>query len=168
MRGKQEGGENSPNPPEAWRGSHTARTPFTPQLWNSSCLYGCAQERLTAITAFSFFPSLPQLESHSMGNHEKGMKTSPPPPSYFLRKRNLPPALGEAMIVYFEWCAIMTVQQINVTQVCGKWWNFRVIPCKLLILSGESCNTEACSTSLTHSNLTVVLLCQNVWQPALL
>lgn len=84
------------------------------------------------------------------------------------RETHLPPALGEAMVVYVEWCAIMTVQQINVTQVCGKWWNFRVIPCKLFILSGGSCNTEACSTSLTLSNLTVVLLCQNVWQPALL
>lgn len=86
-----------------------------------------------------------------MGNHEKGMKTSPPPPSCFLRKRRLPPALGEAMIVYFEWCGIMTVEQINGTQVCGWWWNFRVIQCKLLILPEESCNTEACSTSLHTS-----------------
>ena len=124
--------------------------------------------------SLSLSPSLPLSlsrfgESHSLGNHEKGVKPSPP---YLhlplLRERHLAPARGEAVVVYFEWCAIMTVQQINATQVCGKWWNFRVIPCKLLILSGGSCNTEACSTSLTHSNLTVALLCQNVWQPALL
>lgn len=85
-----------------------------------------------------------------MGNHEKGTKTSPPPPSYFLRERHLPPALGEAMVVYFEWCAIMTVQQINVTQVCGKRWNFRVIPCKLLILSGEVA-TQRHAAHLLHT-----------------
>lgn len=41
MRGKQwgrrRGGVDSPNSPEACRGSHTAQTSFTLQLWNSSC-----------------------------------------------------------------------------------------------------------------------------------
>lgn len=127
-------------------------------------------QQLQLPLSFPLSLSLSQFgESHSMGNHEKGVKPTPPYLHLpFLRERHLAPARGEAMVVYFEWCAIMTVQQINATQVCGKWWNFRVIPCKLLILSGGSCNTEACSTSLTHSNLTVALLCQNVWQPALL
>lgn len=101
---------------------------------------------------FLSFPlSFSQLgESHSMGNREKGTKTSPPPLSYFLRKRHLLPALGEMVIVYFEWCAIMTVQQIRVTRVCGKWWNFWVIPCKLLILSGEVA-TQRHAAHLLHT-----------------
>lgn len=111
----------------------------------------CSGETDSNYSSLFLFLSLSQLgESHSMGNHEKGMKTSPPPPSYFPRKRHLPPALGETMIVYFEWCAIMTVQQINVTQVCGKWWNFRVIPCKLLILSGEVA-TQRHAAHLLHT-----------------
>lgn len=35
--GRQGGGLDSPNSPEACRGSHTAQTSFTLQLWNSSC-----------------------------------------------------------------------------------------------------------------------------------
>lgn len=78
-------------------------------------------------------------ENHSMGNREKEKR--PPPPAVATSSITLsgsethpPPACGG--LVYFEWCAIMTVQQISFTQVCGKWWNFRGILCKLLILSG--------------------------------
>lgn len=118
MRGKQEGGGgDSPNPPEAWRGSHTAQTPFT--VKKQLPLRLCSGE---TDSNYSFLspppstppqPSLARREPHDGKPRER--KTSPPPLSYFLRKRHLPPPLGEVMIVYFEWCAIMTVQQITVT-----------------------------------------------------
>lgn len=107
-------------------------------------------------------------ENHSMGNRQKEKKL--PLPTVATSSIRLsgsethpPPACGG--LVYFEWCAIMTVQQISFTQVCGKWWNFRGILCKLLILSG---GVATQSTSFTLSNLTVSLLCQTVWQLALL
>lgn len=118
----------------------------------------------------SISPSLSLSElSHSTGNHEKGATPpSPPPPSSPLRKRRLPlPARGEVMIVYFEWCAIMTLQQINVTHVCGKRWNFRVIPCKLLILSRRKLQHRKRAERLQHApTWQLVLLSQNVWQAA--
>lgn len=175
MRGKQDGGGGLTKSSRGPEGK-----PHSPNSFHSSAVKQQLPLRLRSGETDSNYSSLfhsPSSLSPSLSARrepldgkppERNEKSSPPPPSRALRERRLPLARGEPMVVYFEWCAIMTVQQINVTQICGKWWNFRVIPCKLLILSGEVATQEACSTSRTHSNLTVALLCQNVWQPALL
>lgn len=167
MRGKQwvgGVGGDSPNSPEACGGSHTAQTPFTLQLQNSSCFKVVLRRDWQQLQTSLSFALSEWGESHSMGNREKEKKL----PSATVATSSItlswsethpPPARGG--LVYFEWCAIMTVQQISVTHICGKWWNFRVILCKLLILSGEVAH-------LLHSNLTVTMLCQTVWQLALL
>lgn len=169
MRGKQwgMGGGCSPNSPEACRGSHTAQTPFTLQLQNSSCFKVVLRRDWQQLQTFFLSLSLSEVRATRWETARKRKSSppppSPPPPSLPRSETHPPPARGG--LVYFEWCAIMTVQQISVTQVCGKWWNFRLILCKLLILSGE---VAMQSTSFTLSNLTVTLLCQTVWQLALL
>lgn len=80
-------------------------------------------------------------ESHSKGKPRE--RHTPPSLLLQLTEKDIHVHLLVRQIVYFEWCAIMTVQQINATQVLGKHRNFGVIQCKLLILSGESCNIEA-------------------------
>lgn len=156
MRGKQWGmwGRGDlPNSPEACGGSHAAQTPFTPQLQNSSCFKVVLRRDWQQLQTSLSFALSEWSESHSMGNHEKAKKL----PSATVATSSItlawsethsPPARGG--LVYFEWCAIMTVQQISVTQVCGKWWNFRVILCKLLTLSKE---VAMQSTSFTLPNL---------------
>lgn len=130
MRGKQWGmwvGGDLPNSPEACGGSHTTQTPFTPQLQNSSCFKVVLRRDWQQLQTSLSFALSDLSESHSMGNREKVKKL----PSATIATSSItlpwsethsPPARGG--LVYFEWCAIMTVQQISVTQVCGKWWNF--------------------------------------------
>lgn len=146
MRGKQEWGVggfgvNSPNPPEAWRGSHTAQTPFTPSAVKQQLSVRLCSGETDSNYSVSFLSLSLWVRREPLNGKPRERSANLPSSSssvlLFQRETHLPPALGEGMLVYFEWCAIMTVQQINVTQVCGKRLNFRVIPCKLLILSGE-------------------------------
>ena len=162
------GGGHSPNSPEACGGSHTAQTPFTLQLQNSSCFKVVLRRDWQQLQT-SFSNTLPEWgESHSMGNRENEKKlpsATIATSTVILSRSETQPPPACVGLVYLEWCAIMTVQQISVTQVWGKWWNFRLIPCKLLILSGEVAMQRI---SFTLSNLTVALLRQTVWQLALL